>query len=698
MMVAWWGRDWDGWFWRGLVFLALLLGAAQAAAHAAAACGDQRPAAVEAGRAAASFEGSLTLLADRSGMLTIDEVAAMPGSAFAPTPARAVFGYGVRALWFRLCLSRDEKAPPVWALSVLPPFLESATLYRQRAGGWQASEQGLGKPFGERDLPYRGFAFLLDLPAAESELFYLRLTPEAFGPVNLALWQAGEIVEAIALDYGLFGFYLGVVVLVAVINAMFWFWLRDPLHAWYAAALLLFGWFSFSTSGYGAQWLPDLDQASSRWLLRVTSAATFVVGAMFMARVFRLRARFPRLQRIHAALLGAHGVVLLAAAFQVDGQLVGLLLRGTVLAQVLTLMAAAGLSALRHADSRLYVVAFMPLILSLLVVTAGAVPPVRHDLLLHACGLVHMVLLNAVLARLAWRAERERQRMRGETLRMAREAEDVLGRRIEERTRALEQANRQLVREAIERKAVEAELQRALRGERDAARVQRQFLSMASHEFRTPLTVIHMAGQRLVRVLDAEAPALLPQIDKIMRNVSRMVALIDNLLSDDRLNSSTQPLRAERFDLCAQLEGVYGRHDDSGRVRLRLPDAPAEIVGDAKLLGVALSNLVDNALKYSPAERPVEVAVARAQDEVTIRVRDYGPGVPAAEREAVFEKYYRGAAVGARPGTGLGLHLARELARRHGGEVRCLAAPDDGPGACFEMRLPCRVAAEAVPA
>src|SRR5690606_16329274 len=173
------------------------------------------------------------------------------------------------------------------------------------------------------------------------------------------------------------------------------------------------------------------------------------------------------------------------------------------------------------------------------------------------------------------------------------------------------------------------------------------------HELRTPLAVIDTAAQGLA---DEHAASQRPRrIERIRRSVGRLVGFIENLLAEDRIASPSR-MHMRRHDLRAELQQRYGDIAD-GRVRITLPDEPVEVFVDPDLIGIVVSNLVDNALKYSPKDTPVDVILRHAGDGVVLDVVDQGHGIPADDRERVFEKYYRAHGGLERQGAGLGLYL-----------------------------------------
>ena len=266
------------------------------------------------------------------------------------------------------------------------------------------------------------------------------------------------------------------------------------------------------------------------------------------------------------------------------------------------------------------------------------------------------------------------------------------------RTTELTQANSKLEQEIHERLAMQVLLEDSLQTERQAMDNQRHLVSMLSHEFRTPLAIIDTAAQRLDMLLKNTQPELIPRIDKIRRAVTRQLNLLENCLAEDRLNASEPALHLERVDLRDFLVQTYGNKglQASRRIHLELPVEAQWVECDRHLLDVVLSNLVGNALKYSPYDSSVTLRLladradaANEEDEkILIQVVDQGRGVPSKEREYIFDKFIRGEGNPRISGAGLGLYLARELARRHGGNV-VLEPAGEVPGATFTLSLPC---------
>ncbi|HWT72391.1 MAG TPA: HAMP domain-containing sensor histidine kinase [Oxalicibacterium sp.] len=221
---------------------------------------------------------------------------------------------------------------------------------------------------------------------------------------------------------------------------------------------------------------------------------------------------------------------------------------------------------------------------------------------------------------------------------------------------------------------------------RSAARIealvdaQKALLANASHELRSPLARIRMA----VELMETQAQ---PEMrEELTRNIAELDQLIDEILLASRLDAAGDAAPAfETLDLTALVAEECARQ--AGEIAVEFEAAAIDMMGDARLLRRMVRNLLENAKRYGEGS-PITVTLTRsASSQVHLRVCDGGPGIPAAERERIFEPFYR--LPGARErdgGVGLGLALVRQIAQRHGGDVRCIEHA--APGSCFEVTLP----------
>jgi signal transduction histidine kinase len=218
-----------------------------------------------------------------------------------------------------------------------------------------------------------------------------------------------------------------------------------------------------------------------------------------------------------------------------------------------------------------------------------------------------------------------------------------------------------------------------------------QFVAVASHEMRTPLTAIlgYVTALRRRPIDDPDTRDRFLEI--VERQAQRLLGLVEMMLSASKLENGRLPIRfdwASVEDLCQEV--LEGLGEDRGRVRLDLPPALPPRLTDRRCLGQVLGNLLENAVKYSPPQRPCELGARLRQDRLVLWVLDHGSGIPADAVERIFERFYQIDGSDTRPaaGIGLGLHLVRELVDLLGGTITVDTRP--GQGSRFTVVLPVR--------
>ena len=235
-------------------------------------------------------------------------------------------------------------------------------------------------------------------------------------------------------------------------------------------------------------------------------------------------------------------------------------------------------------------------------------------------------------------------------------------------------------------------LEQALRTQEEYNRLQREFVAMASHEFRTPLAIIDLAAQQIARKADRYSPGeLSARAGNIRDAVARMQQLMESTLHAEQLNAGQIRPEMAPFDLSALLTLVCERQTEispSCGIRLDLRDLPEAFVGDRRLLDQVFTNLLSNAVKYSPDKASVLLAGRRSGEDLCISFSDEGVGIPADEMPRLFQLYFRARTAAGIAGTGIGLNLARELVELHGGRIEVTSR--EGQGSTFTVWLPVR--------
>jgi signal transduction histidine kinase len=217
------------------------------------------------------------------------------------------------------------------------------------------------------------------------------------------------------------------------------------------------------------------------------------------------------------------------------------------------------------------------------------------------------------------------------------------------------------------------------------------FVSLVSHELRSPMAAVIGAARTLQ---ERRQELTLEQREAflalIANETNRLAALVGDVLDTSRIEAGTFSYTFTQVDLMQLIDdavGLASLGQDDVQVRTSVAGQLPSVHGDRERLRQVLSNLIDNAVKYSPQGGEVEVSACAESSVVRIAVSDDGPGIPHDQQQLIFEKFGRAGDSGAtKPGTGLGLFIARSIAEAHGGTLDVESTPD--AGATFTLTLP----------
>ena len=234
---------------------------------------------------------------------------------------------------------------------------------------------------------------------------------------------------------------------------------------------------------------------------------------------------------------------------------------------------------------------------------------------------------------------------------------------------------------------------RSVTRELAVARLQADFVSAVSHEFRTPLTTLCQLSELLERGRVTSDEDKQKYYEFLRSESDRLRRLVDNLLNFGRLQAGRVEFHFEAVDPSALVhesasEFTRAQRTDKHLLVVEATPTPGPVQADRDALRLALWNLFENAVKYSPGHDTVRIDVTTDGPHVDIAVKDYGIGIPLAEQRQIFDKFARGSAAREHniSGTGIGLATAREIVRAHGGDLTVESEP--GQGTTFRMRLP----------
>ena len=232
----------------------------------------------------------------------------------------------------------------------------------------------------------------------------------------------------------------------------------------------------------------------------------------------------------------------------------------------------------------------------------------------------------------------------------------------------------------------------AISRELAVARFQRDFVSTVSHEFRTPLTTLCQLSELLKRNRVASAEDQQRYFELLHAESNRLRRLVEGLLNLGRIEAGKlqyrfEPVDAAEFVRRSASEFVQAQQPRSHDFQVQA-EGPSMVRADRETLQCALWNLFENAVKYSPEADTVWVSVSKNNKRVEVAIRDLGVGIPGSERQHIFDRFVRGSVARARNigGTGIGLAMAREIVRSHGGDIS--VESHDGEGSTFRVVLP----------
>ncbi|MFY0576368.1 sensor histidine kinase [Cystobacter fuscus] len=245
-----------------------------------------------------------------------------------------------------------------------------------------------------------------------------------------------------------------------------------------------------------------------------------------------------------------------------------------------------------------------------------------------------------------------------------------------------------MTRDLTEHKRTEEE-RLQLAQSREAIRLRDEFLSIAAHELKTPVTALQLQIQGMRRDMVSLEPNHEARLERALRSTGRLSHLIETLLDVSRISTGRLTLHPERIDLVATVKDLAERLRDaaaSAGCELLVREAqPIEGTWDRLRIEQVITNLLSNSFKYA-AGHPIELSMAREGGEVILVITDKGPGLPEKDMPRLFGRFERAAPMSHYGGLGLGLYVSREIVEAHGGIISADNLPDGG--ARFTIRMP----------
>ena len=598
-------------------------------------------------------------------------------------------GYLRGAAWLRLTLPRAEVAEPIAGERLLelqfPPIDEATLYWPDAAGRLQGRLAGDRHPLTVRDLPARNIVYRVTVSADEEKTFYLRLQGRNAQNFTVVLWYPARYAQAASTEQLLWGVVLAVHLVLILSNLWFFQATRDTPHGLFALFVGLSFLSVLSLEGFAYRYLLDrhplLNDALvvSSWMLAMPAAFLFVM------RYTGLTGPGGR----HWARAMLVGLWLFAATMVTADQMLEApwarpLFSIVHLLTVPLMTVLLGVQSWRgSADARLMLVAMCPMILAVgarLGRNLALLPP--HPLFDHGyyIGLVlYLLTLNFAVSRRHQALLEDAHRIQAQALAESRRTARELESRVSERTADIAAAMHQV--------------QGSLALERRLREQQHEFFATVSHQMRTPLAVIDACAHNLALANPPLPRNASPRVDKILLAARRITTLLDRHLytgpaPDER--SGPKLKECSVAEMVQEATASAKLLSDKHRFDIQMSAAPQTFHCDPELTRLALANLVDNAVKYTPKGTTVMIRAhtegRRSTDGLMIEVADDGPGIPLDERRLLLLEPFRGQSSSIQPGTGTGLLLSRKMIEAQGGNLS-IEFPVTG-GMVARLRLP----------
>lgn len=543
-----------------------------------------------------------------------------------------VGGYSREARWLRFTV----KAPSAgaWWLEVQPAILDDVRIYIPQGDGFVERRTGDRLPFDQREEAYRAFIFKLNMADTEPHTYYLRLSSSSTLMAQLRLWQPADFHNAKYAEYSIASFIGGVLFLIFCINILLWYFLRMNIIGWFALHVLTNLVLVAFSSGLVSQFLfpqnPHLSNTLSQFTLPLLLSASAPLlkslvsrrlKSKWLDRVFLLIVVLPLLCALpifwDGYTLAACGLLVTSLPFYVLMALLVSRIWWQTGRTELYLWPGVLFTVIGGALSTLVMLGW----LNMEIIPTGFFRPASFGMILAMQASI-LMLVNTI---------------------------------DQEKKRATE-------------RAIRAEMD--VQNERKAVAEQSRFIAMITHELKTPLAVIDAATQTLERTARTSTNGRYARIRNAVRRIER---LVDQFLSADQVDHVRGRLNVSTFDAVRLLKGVADASLCAPeRIQLLAP-GQLSLTADAAQLRIALTNLVDNAIKYSPADSPIELSLRPCLRDghsgVEFVVTDAGPGIAVALHDKIFSRYTRGDDVGHISGAGLGLYLVQRIVHAHQGKV-----------------------------
>jgi len=590
-------------------------------------------------------------------------------------------GFQEVPVWIRIDLQRAANAPGQWLLQVADAYINTLDFY---AEGQPVVQTGNLRSLASRPVFHRFFVFPIEVTESR-KTFYIRAQSSFALTVPLAAWtpQAfSQHTQATLLSQSV---YYGGLLILAVYNLFLFLSLRDRRFLWYSLYALSLNFAVFSANGLSRLFLwpdvPVLDNIASMTAFSLTGFFALSFSQGFL----NSRELTPR---THRAMDMLRLIYLANALLLVSTLLLKIpyawLYQVVAIASALTVFCVvwAGYTAFKAKIPaiRFFLIGWGFLWVGVIVAVLrafGVIPTtvVTYYAIQISSGL-EMLFLALALIDLINQERQSRIQAQSREIDAKRMLVDTL--------KNEEQRLEKIVQDRT------AELESRVASEKQTLRQYVRFGALISHEFRNPLNIIDNQVA-LIRRISTPSQETLVRLEAIQNATQRLATLFNQWIQSDRLRHALdQQVHFEATDLTTWIPALLAQQssdEQTHTLEWHTTSSTIPCFIDPTLFETAVRNLLDNARKYSPPRGRIRITASRDDAYALVTIADEGKGIPAEEREKVFDDYYRRASdVSKESGVGLGLSFVKRIMDLHHGFVRIVDTP--GPGAVFQLGLP----------
>lgn len=566
---------------------------------------------------------------------------------FSHMPGFENAGFTNAAHWYLLQLARTPNAPTDWLLVLEATYLDSIEVWIEQADGTVGPYRlGDHVPMAERPVHSHQNVLALALPDIQPRKIWLRVTSTSMMNFSAHIYEPQTFTSHEAQESLFSGFLLGVILVVVLAFGVLGLMLGEHVLLAYAAFVASQGLRHLLISGYSQMLFDPQMPWQSNAIQGLGSLAPVLAATIFFSYLLNLRVHFPRLFRVYQMLgwitalalcfITTPAYLLFAPLLLKMGALLSLL--GLVLTAVLWWQQ-------RRWDMLLYFFGFMTSVVAALLQWAIFSGWLSIDWFSNrtyqTSTLVHIGVMSLALALRLYLNQRD-------------------------------QAHVQQKNALVQERQTE----------------QRRFIAMLSHEFRNPLASIDRAANLLQLKLTELHKADGKRLSGIRSSVRRLESLVDSFLVSEAVEQHRLTPVLTQQEVAPMLANVIEAQGAEAQGRLRLSVAPPDLqfALDARLIGIAVGNLLGNALRYSGDTGTVSLTAQQEGDNLLLTVVDQGPGLSEAELALLGVAYYRAGTSMGKQGTGLGYFFSRSIVEAHGGTLQAANQPERGLR--VSLRLP----------